>query len=161
MPRKFSLMLATAGVTAAALLAVSTDASAVGGSGNRVTHGLRRMQPPSAATNQRAGGLMEVWGYPARGSRSAHERLRVAVFHLRRGSYRLFIDDPSTAGTVDMTDVGGITTNRGGFGRIGFDTANGGSLPFSSTLANLAGLTVEVQDGSQNVLLTGTFPTAR
>ena len=172
MARKLTLGFAAACV--AALFAGAVDASARGtttgrgngggtpAAGTRPTYGSNRIRPPSGATDTDARGLVEAKDFPQTRRASARSWLKITTAKLDRGTYSVWIDDPSTTSDTSTADTGAtFTTNRAGVGRVGWDTARGGSLPFSATLADLAGKTIEIQDTSGNVVLTGSIPRTR
>jgi hypothetical protein len=160
--KKIPVVLAA---TLAATLGFAASADAKPGNG----HGGAAGRPKKAhviLTNTEADanakGRIDVKYFPLNGDRAERSWIRLRTRRLEGGAtYTLWMDDPSTDLDPTVVQVPDVSITMRPRGQVNFriDTAEGGTLPFGSTLALLAGNAVELRDVNGVAVLTGVFPT--
>jgi hypothetical protein len=117
-----------------------------------------------ASPDADAAGRIEVRRFAANRGRAAREWMVVKVRRADAGAaLSLWMDDPSTTdddATLTQVATTGFTAGARGGAQVRFDTKHG-ALPFSSTLANLAGKSLEVRGAAGDPLLAAVVPEIR
>lgn len=160
-------------ITAAAALACAVAATGAiagpgGNSAARPTKGRSELATAEVdPVDPNAKGRVDFKYFPGDVEKERAERswLRFRIRHLDKdGAYTVYADDPLDAvdGVVPVPDPAGgtltLTMNGGGNLNFRLDTKDGATMPFGRTLAELAGMAVEIRNADDVVVLAGTFP---
>ncbi len=133
-----------------------------GGGGHargRPSRAVTQLVQPATVVDENARGALDVKHFPAVGKRAERSWFKLRVGRLDGTDYTLWIDDPATTDVVDLVQAATLTANDDGAAKLHLDTKKGDTLPLGGTLATLAGLALEIRDGTGAVVLTGTVPT--